>query len=453
MNKRRSSRVGRLTAALAVVVGACGVVPAAAQGGGEKPTASEVGVTGSEIRIAVIADSENAILPGLFQGSIDAVQGFAKYINNSCDAKNACLAGRKLVVDVYDSKLNPNDARNALIKACEDDFAMVGTSAVLMASIDDQTNCVDKSGKATGVPDLPFVTTEVFQQCSPITFPLAPPQVICDTVDEHPQTFQGNVGRGFYYKQKYGNDLHGVYIFGSDSKSARNASFSSGQGQLRKVCCKSDRDVDVSGLAPQSVYTPIAQGMKESDATYAQSTSAFSSTVSLRKEAKLQGVTSVKVWDCTPQCYDPQFLEQAGADGEDQYADTLYLPYLDAKERKANKMAATFYKSVGADNAGKLGAPYAWAAAIAFRDAVNAVVEKSGVNGLTRAALLDALNNIHEFDAEGFFGRIDLAGRKVTPCHVLNQVQDGKFVRVFPKKPGTFDCKARNVVQVKLDLL
>ena len=71
------------------------------------------------------------------------------------------------------------------------------------------------------------------QQCSDQSFPMAPPQVICSTATQHPQTFQPNVGRGYYYKQKFGNDLHGIYIFGSDSKSARDSSFASGIGQLR----------------------------------------------------------------------------------------------------------------------------------------------------------------------------------------------------------------------------
>jgi hypothetical protein len=48
------------------------------------------------------------------------------------------------------------------------------------------------------------------------------------------------------------------------------------------------------------------------------------------------------------------------------------------------------------------------------------------------------------------FGTIDLAGRKTSPCHVLQQVQSGDYKRVFPTKPGTFDCAKKNVVRVTL---
>jgi hypothetical protein len=175
--------------------------------------------------------------------------------------------------------------------------------------------------------------------------------------------------------------------------------------------------------------------------------------VALRKEAKLQGLNDVKVWDCGTQCYDPQLIEQGGADVEGQFADTLYLPFFNAADRKANKMAASFYKNVGADNVGQLGAPYSWIAAIAFRDAVNAVVKQDGVNGLTRKNLLTALANIHQFDADGFYSGVDLAGREIGPCHVLNQVKNGKFVRIQPTKAGKFDCPKGGVVHTELDLI
>jgi len=53
--------------------------------------------------------------------------------------------------------------------------------------------------------------------------------------------------------------------------------------------------------------------MKSKGSTYAQCTGQYTCTVLLRKEASLQGVTSVKVWDCGGQCYDPKFLTTGGA--------------------------------------------------------------------------------------------------------------------------------------------
>ena len=117
----------------------------------------------------------------------------ATYINNSCKQKNNCLAGRKVVVDFYDSKFNPNETTNAEIEACQNDVAMVGTSAVFLTP---STTCATArtTGAATGLPDIPFVSTALVQQCSDESFPMAPPQVICSTKDQHPQTFQPTSG-------------------------------------------------------------------------------------------------------------------------------------------------------------------------------------------------------------------------------------------------------------------
>src|SRR5690349_16339379 len=83
-----------LIAAIAVALGAA-TVPAAGQSTKQTPTASELGVTPTEIHIAVIADVDNPFAPGVFAGVRDAGYGFENYVNNSCAAKNKCLAGRK----------------------------------------------------------------------------------------------------------------------------------------------------------------------------------------------------------------------------------------------------------------------------------------------------------------------------------------------------------------------
>ncbi len=94
--------------------------------------ATDVGVTATEIHIAIVADVDNPFAPGVFKPSVDGIKGVAKYINET-----GGLAGRKLVVDFYDSKLNANATRQAQIDACANDLAMVGTSAFFLTTVDD----------------------------------------------------------------------------------------------------------------------------------------------------------------------------------------------------------------------------------------------------------------------------------------------------------------------------
>jgi hypothetical protein len=333
-----------LVVTVVLTMAATTAVALAQSSSGDKPTATDVGVTDKEIRIAVVADVDTPLAPGIFQGSVDGVKGWAKFVN-----ANGGLAGRKVVVDFIDSKLSADEARNAVIKACDEDFALVGTSAVFLNNVDDIEACVDQAGAATGVPDLAVVATEVAQQCSPTTYAVNPPQIVCDTKAEHPQTYQANVGRAFYYQKKYGKDLHGAYLLSGDLKSAENSNRGS-MTEMQKAGSGIEQDFEalLSSTAPQSAYTPIVQQLKDKSSNYAQSGGVVNTTVLLRKEAKLQGVTDPNfIWDCTLQCYDQALIEQGGADAEGTYVSTLFLPF---EEASSNKTLANYLKYTGKDN-------------------------------------------------------------------------------------------------------
>jgi hypothetical protein len=374
------------------------------------------------------------------------VKGWAKFVN-----ANGGLAGRKVVVDFIDSKLTPGDSRNAVIKACTQDFALVGTSAVFLNNVDDIEGCVDQAGAVTGMPNITVVATEVAQQCSRTTYAINPPQLMCATKDQHPQTYQANVGRAFYYEKKFGKKLHGGYILSGDLKSAENANRASmTQMQSAGSGIKQDFEALLSATAPQSAYAPIVQQLKQNSSNYAQSGGVFGTTVALRKEAKLEGLNDPKfVWDCTLQCYDRKLIEQGGTDVEGQFVSTLFLPF---EEASSNKSLANFLKFTGKDKADGFGIQ-AYASGLLLSQAVDQIVKASGVNGLTRKALFDQLATINDFDAGGMIGKTNIAARETSNCYVLTQVKGGKFVRVTPTKKGTFDCKARNRLEIQLDLI
>jgi hypothetical protein len=417
--------------------------PAGARPEKESLEATDVGITPTEIRIAVLADVENSFQPGLFKGSPDAMQGFERFINSQ-----GGLAGRKLRVDFIDTGLSADKSRNAIVQACENDFALVGTTSLFVNNIDDMVNCVDSVGKATGLPDFPVLTTEPVHQCSPVSHPVNPPTLDCATIDQHPQTYRANTGPTDYYLRKNGH-LAGVFLYPADLKSAKDSQVPIFTAQQKKGI-KLDAEYDVSARAPQSAYTPIAQTMKDDGTSYARSGLAFSSTISLRKEAKLQGVNGVKVWDCSIQCYTKQLVEQGGSDVEGEYVYLTIVPFF--SEAKANKMTASFVKFTGKDKVDGFGAQ-AWTAGVYFRDAVNSVVKGGGNNALTRARVLDAAGKINGFTAEGMMGTTDVGKRVPSSCFALMQVKNGEFTRVYPKKPATFDCAKSNRVSLKLDLI
>ena len=163
-----------------------------------------------------------------------------------------------------------------------------------------------------------------------------------------------------------------------------------------------------------------------------------------RREAAAQGVDDVAVWACALGCYSQKLLA-AGPDVEGTYVWMQFLPF---EEKDANAELAAYLDAVGEDKATSFGAQ-AWQAAVLFRTAVEDVVEEHGVNGITRANLLAALDGVGEFTANGWMGAKDLKG--TSDCFVLLQVRDGGFARVYPEERGTFDCDPANVATVEMD--
>lgn len=75
----RSSRV--LIALVAALVAVTGATLTAAGAQSARPKAGDVGITSSELRLAVIADVDTPVQPGLFQASVDAMKAWAKVVN------------------------------------------------------------------------------------------------------------------------------------------------------------------------------------------------------------------------------------------------------------------------------------------------------------------------------------------------------------------------------------
>jgi hypothetical protein len=50
-------------------------------------------------------------------------------------------------------------------------------------------------------------------------------------------------------------------------------------------------------------------------------------------------------------------------------------------------------------------------------------------------------------------GTTNIPQRIPSPCFVLMQLKDGKYVRETPAKKGTLDCNPKNAVSIKADYI
>jgi hypothetical protein len=427
---------------MVIAFSAVTLAPSGAQSSNEKPKATDVGVSATEIRIAVLADVDTPLAPGLFKGAVDGVRAAAKYLNST--AGGGGIAGRKVVVDFIDSKLNPTATRNGIITACQQDFAMVGSALAFATNVDDEVTCKDQAGDATGLPDLPAFAVSVTQSCSPVAFPVTPTELDCATKEQSPQTYRSANGSTKYLIKKVGKALHGAFLFGSGTKDGVRGSRVVNDGNIA-AGIKADQQVGVGGSQPQSAYTPIVNKMKQDGSNFGTAAT-DTSMILLRSEAQLQGLGSDVVWYCG--CYSPADAANPVLDGT--WVDLIYLP---VEEASSNPMLKTFLQYVGRDHADQF-AVYAWAATMEFAEAAKAVVAKSGVNGLTRKALLsDGIPTLTKFDSGGMIGVRNIPQRSSSSCFVMMRIEHGKYVRQYPAKKGTFDCDPKNNITIKADYI
>jgi hypothetical protein len=390
------------------------------------------------MRVAIIADVNNPLVPGLFQDSVNAVKQWATDVN----AKGG-LAGRKVTVDFCDSKLDPNATSNCVIQACQNDFAIVGTSANALEDLADLDNCKNAQGQAIGIPNLPAFAFPP-AACDPKSYLMSGIGTFCKTAKETPPTSLAPVGDARYFTSHFQN-LHGIWMYDTDDPTFKITQTPTFQAESN-LGIKKDGEgfYGLSGAAPQSALTPFIQQIKSSGSTFVYDDVTTASMVLVRREAALQGVNTVKIWECNSGCYDPSFYQQGGATVNGTYAMLLDLPYL--SDYKTNPTLNNLITQLGGTAKFNNNAENSFIDALLFQDAVN----KAAATGtLSRQTLFTALDGEHSFTADGLVGPTDVGNRITTPCEVTVQLQNGVWTRVDPTAPGSFNCNPANNVTIK----
>ncbi len=400
--------------------------------------ATDVGVTPEDITIQVMADTGSPLAPGVFQGSIDAVKAWGDYINTK-----GGVGCRKVVVKAWDSKLTPDDTTNGTINACQNSFAMVGTTSIFLLDPSAMAKCKDKAGAPTGLPDLAQFTTEIPHQCNPTTFAINPPPGDCPYTGGV-RTGEQFTGQYDFYKTIEPN-LHGVFGFAGDLPSLVQSGVVQAAG-LEAAGVGNDGVYKGSASDTQAAFARLMQTIKAKKSNIVVNGSNDVFMIKMRKEAIAQGVDSVKIWACGIACYTPNFLEQGGKDVEGTYVYMQNLPFEDAG---SNESLDAFLGAIGGPKKATSWGAAAWAAADEFKQVADDIVATDGPNALTRAKFLDKIKTVNDFDDNGFFAPHEQ--RKYSDCMVVMQVQNGKFVRINPTETGKFDCNPDYLTPVSVD--
>ena len=116
----------------------------------------------------------------------------------------------------------------------------------------------------------------------------------------------------------------------------------------------------------------------------------------------------------------------------------MWLSFLPFEDKGHNAELDNFlqYDTGPTGSARRRGSP-ARSSPTAVNDGRRARAARTASPGPT---LLDRDPRHHDFDDNGFISPTDVGGQSASKCLIGMQVQNGKFVRVDPVEPGTFDC-------------
>ncbi len=397
--------------------------------------ATEIGVSASEITVEVMADTGSSLAPGLFQGNVDAMNGYAKYVN-----ANGGIGCRQLKVESWDSKLSPEESKNGIINACQTALAMVGGNALFNPDVTVLGNCADKAGKPTGLPDFVALANDINEQCAPNAWVIQAVAETCPT-DGKPPTGPRDLKSfvGFLkYLQSQQSDLKGIWLVPGDlPTTVQSATY---QIEANKQVGINVVDAfKTSGSLQQAGFTPFVQTLKDSNSNYVYNGSNDANMIKMRKETAAQGYSGVKIWACSLACYTEKFKAE-GATVDNTYVWTQFLPF---EEASNNADLKAYIDSVGGkpDSFGMQG----WQAGMLFKETINKIVAADGPNGITRASTISTMKTITDFTAGGTMGAKSAKG--FSDCMVVMQIKDGKFTRVVGK-PGEFTCEPQNVLTI-----
>jgi ABC-type branched-subunit amino acid transport system substrate-binding protein len=369
-----------------------------------EPAEKVEGVTADTIKIAVISDKAGQVkVP---TASIEeSMQAFTDWCNGF-----GGINGRKLELTKIDSKLFSH--LEATKEACNAGvFAIVGSGSVTdNQGAQQMVDC--------GLIEVPAYTATAAKALSDNMVQPLP----------NPSNFYP-IGGALWVKEQHPEAVKKAAILYSGIETA------SVQAERIKLALEAQGYEFVyekeTGVVQESYSTEASQ-MKAEGAEWVTMVSATSETAKLLRDMKTQGFEP-EVIDLGQQYYDPELLAEPGAEGAIVQLNTVPFEEVDDSPALQAYMAA--YDEVGAKvDPTSLGVQ-AFSAGLLF-----ATAAKTVGNDLTRENVLAALKDIHKWDGGGLHFLSDPGANLASACFMYMEVKGGKFVRLEPTKPTTFEC-------------
>jgi len=364
---------------------------------------NQTGITDKTITIANVADISGPV-PGIFESAQQATRAYAAYFNSTSD-----ICGRKLEVELLDSRADAGADQQAYTKACDDAFAAVGS----MGAFDSGGA---QAAESCGLPDIRSTTTTPERRDCSTCF-------AAQAVD--PGLVNGSMPRYFLQHFKDATQHAAVLYINAGAAAVNAQMFRNAYG---RAGWKVDyfQGIDVSEFN----YAPYVQQMKDKGIRLVTYTGPYQDTVKLLDAMQQQGFEpDAFVQDAT--IYDQNFVDQAGDNGNGVYtwSTTKLFDDTSVKEMQLYRAWLQQVKPGAVPNYYGL---YAWSAARLF---VEHAVALGG--RLTRASLVDAISKVKDWTGNGLHVPQQVGSKITANCGSVLQLNGGTWKQV---SPAGFQC-------------
>ncbi|MDT0202249.1 ABC transporter substrate-binding protein [Nocardioides sp. AE5] len=364
---------------------------------------NQTGITNDKITIANASDISGPV-PGIFSSAQDATRAYAAYFN-----ANSSICGRKLEVQLLDSRTDAGADQQAYAKACESAFATVGSMSAF-----------DSGGAATaqkcGLPDIrSTIVNPERQKC---TTCFAAQAVDTGVVPD---------AMAKWFVQNFKDATQHVAVLYIDA----GASPPNAKAQAA-AWGKAGWKVDyLQGIKVDEFnFATYVQQMKNKGIKMVHYLGPLENSVKLQQAMKQQNFKpDVIFFDAT--AYDAKYVKQAGDLGNGVYVYMSNDLFTNTKNKEMQLYMA-WLQQVKPGAVPNFYGLYAWSATRLF-------VEQSLALGgnLNRANLVAGLKKVDKWTANGLHAPYGVGPGKGANCQKVIQLNNGQWKQV---SPGDYMC-------------
>ena len=424
--ERRRVRIGRWLALLGTVALAGAVVaPAAGAGGGDQqfPAVDQPGVTDSEIRVGGVATITGDPTGNKLGTAFDGVEAYFDFINKT----EGGLYGRKLVLDSKRDDQLANNRQEVQGLLDDDVFAVLPVAVDLF----------------TGAPllvdnKIPTFGWDIQAEWG------------SETNTPGPANLFGAAGSFINFKtpgpsnyltawlaKKTGVENLGVIAYSVE----QSADCAAAIGQaLDKFPVAKVAFEDTTVPFGNADWSAQVARMAEENVDLVVPCLDANGAITLAREMKKQGLEAPEV---LPNAYNPELVSQNAQFLDGSYLFTLFTPLEVKPQPPGLKLYQKWIKKSGGTKSEN--SIYGWLNADLFVTGL-----KAAGPDFTRQKVVDAINQITDYDANGILAGVDWtkAHEEAPSCYAWLKIVDGRFQPVFGKPGKPFVCIPQDTTKI-----